>query len=269
MNCNDTRKYFYAFLDGELDVEKNVEVLAHLDMCYECGLKIERERLIQKRVKETVCMVNAPAYLERKILRGVERKPNFFTLFKKNLSLKNRLIPLIGVATAIILIVSFFTIQNNLKRQAALKTSQGNLLLTLADSKYHDYVKKQIDLDLISRDVREIVEYFRNQAGLSVTLPGIKGDVQLVGATLSEIDGVKVPLVFCMHDDTPIVLLIACNADIDFAKMKEVVADKLVVYIDKSPCGHCQIIGWRESGNQYVMVSMPGSEKLIELLRKV
>ncbi len=35
MNCNDARKYFYAFLDNELDVEKNIEVLAHLDMCCE------------------------------------------------------------------------------------------------------------------------------------------------------------------------------------------------------------------------------------------
>ena len=268
MNCNNVRKYFYAFLDGELDVEKNIEVLAHLDMCYECSLKIERERQIQKRVKETACMVNAPAYLKHKILRSVERKPNFFTLFKKNLLLKSRLIPLVGFATALILIVSFFAIQNNLKRQAALKASPGNLLLTLADSKYHDYAKKQIDLDMRSRDAREIVEYFQNQAGLSVTLPGIKDVVQLVGATLSEINGVKAPLVFCMHDDTPIVLLIACNADIDFAKMKEVLADKLVVYTDTAPCGHCQIIGWREDGNQYVMVSKLSSEKLIGLLRK-
>ena len=269
MNCNDTRKYFYAFLDGELDVEKNVEVLAHLDMCYECSLKIERERLIQKRVKETVCMVNAPAYLEHKILRSVERKPNFFALFKKSLLLKNRLIPLIGVATAIILIVSFFTIQNNLKRQAALKASRGNLLLTLADSKYHDYVKKQIDLDLRSQDANEIVAYFQNQAGLSVALPGIKEDVQLVGAILSEINGIKAPLVFCMHDDTPIVLLIACNSEIDFAKMKEVLADKLVVYAATAACGHCQIIGWKEADTQYVMVSKLSSEKLIGLLTKV
>ena len=65
MNCNDVRKYFYAFLDDELDVEKNIEVLGHLDMCYGCGQRMEKERLLQTRIKETVCEVKAPAYLKR------------------------------------------------------------------------------------------------------------------------------------------------------------------------------------------------------------
>ena len=48
MNCTDVRKYFYAFLDSELDVERNIEVLAHVNMCHACGLKIEKERLLQE-----------------------------------------------------------------------------------------------------------------------------------------------------------------------------------------------------------------------------
>ncbi len=51
MNCNDIRKYFYAFIDNELDVEKNIEILAHLDMCYECSQKMERERLLHERTR--------------------------------------------------------------------------------------------------------------------------------------------------------------------------------------------------------------------------
>ncbi|MCF6155104.1 MAG: zf-HC2 domain-containing protein [Candidatus Brocadia sp.] len=41
MNCNNMRKYFYASLDGEPDVEKNIEVLSHLNVCHACGIKIE------------------------------------------------------------------------------------------------------------------------------------------------------------------------------------------------------------------------------------
>ena len=74
MNCNDVRKYFYAFLDDELDVEKNIEVLAHLDMCCECGQRMEKERLLQKRVRETVCEVKAPAYLAENNLKRTEEK---------------------------------------------------------------------------------------------------------------------------------------------------------------------------------------------------
>lgn len=269
MNCNNVRKYFYAFLDNELDVERNIEVLSHLDMCYECGLKIEREKLIQERVKETVCTVSAPAYLERKILRSVERKPNFFALFKKNLlsrlraphrQVRSRLIPLAGFATAIILLVYFFAFQTNLKK---------NDVILLTESKYHDYIMKQFDLDMRSQDAREIVEYLQGQTGLNISLPGIKENVQLVGAALSEVNGVKVPLAFYMHDDVPIVLLIACDSDIDFTKMKEVSAGKMVVYTGTAPCGSCQIVGWIEAGNQYVMISKLNSEKMMGLLTKV
>ena len=114
MNCNDIRKYFYAFIDNELDVEKNIEILAHIDMCYECSQKIERERFLHNRVKETVSVVKAPVYLKNTILEMAETKPNFFTLFKENLLLKSRLLPLAGIATAIILIVCFIVIPGNL-----------------------------------------------------------------------------------------------------------------------------------------------------------
>ena len=271
MNCNDSRKHFYAFIDGELDVEKNIEVLAHLDMCYECSLRIERERLIQEKVKETVCTVNAPPYLEREILRGVERKPDFFTLLKKNLlsrlrtphrQVRSRLAPLAGIATVmIVLIVYFFATQSNLQEKSDA--------LLIAESKYHDYVMKQAALDMPSRSVSEIAEYLQNQTGLSVTLPGIRENVQLVGATVTEINGVKVPLAFYMHDDVPIVLLIACNSDIDFTRMKEIAGDKAAVYTAIGSCGSCQIIGWMEADNQYVMVSNLNSEKMLRILTNV
>ncbi|MBT3353319.1 MAG: hypothetical protein HN402_00225, partial [Candidatus Scalindua sp.] len=105
MNCNDVRKYFYAFLDDELDVEKNIEVLAHLDMCCECSQRMEKERLLQNRVRETVCEVKAPDYLMEAILRGAEEKSNFFVLLVRNLLSGRRLVPAIGFAVAMIMVV--------------------------------------------------------------------------------------------------------------------------------------------------------------------
>ena len=268
MNCNDIRKYFYAFIDNELDVEKNIEILAHLDMCYECSQKIERERFLHKRVKETVCMVKAPAYLEHNILKSVEKKPNFFTLLKENLLLKSRLIPLAGIATAMILIVSFFVIQSNLKK---------NDILYLVESEFHNYQTKQFEPDFRSQNVNAIVEYFQNQTGLSVTLPAIKEDAQLVGAALHKINGVEVPLIFYMHDDTPIALFVMCNSDsmsgykinIDFSRMRGVLKDNMMLYTDSGYCGSCQIIGWKEAGNEYVMMSDLNSDKMMRILMKV
>lgn len=288
MNCTDVRKYFYAFLDSELDVERNIEVLTHVNMCHACGLKIEKERLLQEKVKETVCKVKAPVYLEQIILRSAERKPNFFTQFIKNFLLRSRFALVSGIATAIILIACFFVIQNKLKK---------NNIFYLAESKYHDYMMKQLVPDIRLQNVREIIGRFQNQTGLSVTLPGIeenvqvqnakaiveyfqrqtgltvtlpfmKGNVQLVGASLTNVNGKNVPLIFYMLDDTPITLAVICNSNIDFSKMKEVIADKMVVYTGTGFCGSCRIVGWKETNTQYVMVSMLNSEKMIKMLTK-
>lgn len=78
---------------------------------------------------------------------------------------------------------------------------------------------------------KAIVEYFQRQTSLTATLPFMKGNVQLVGASLTNINGKNVPLVFYMLDDTPITLAVICNSNIDFSKMKEVMANKMVVYI--------------------------------------
>jgi len=86
---------------------------------------------------------------------------------------------------------------------------------------------------------------------------------------LTNINGKNVPLVFYMLDDTPITLAVVCNSDITFRKMKEIVADKMVVYTGTGFCGSCQIVEWKETGARYVMVSMLNSEKMIKALTKV
>jgi hypothetical protein len=267
MNCNDVRKYFYAFLDDELDVEKNIEVLAHVDMCVVCGQKIEKERLLHKRVRETVSMVKAPDYLVENILREAEERPNFFMLFVKSLVSGRRLVPVAGIAAAIIMIVYFFAMSGNLKKED---------ILYVAESKYHNYMMQQLDLDIRSQDPEIVVEYLRGQTNSKVVLPEIGDDAKLVGAALSEIDGIKVSQVFYMRDGTPVSLMIICNPDsgsgdsknIDFLGMKEILIDEKVVYYGDGYCGHCRIMGWKESGSQYVVVSRLDSDEILRMLKK-
>ncbi|MHC4267247.1 MAG: anti-sigma factor family protein [Planctomycetota bacterium] len=268
MNCNDVRKYFHAFLDDELDVEKNIEVLAHLDMCCECSQRMEKDRLLQRRVRETVCDVKAPGYLMENILTRTQERPNTFILFIKNFFSGRRLIPIAGIAASMILIVYFYMIPGNLKK---------NDVIFKAESKYHEYIEQQLDLDIRSQDPGKIVEYLRDQTNSNVVLPEIKQDVQLIGATLSEVDGMKVSQVFYQYDGKPFLVTILCNPefqsefgkDIDFSEMQKMPIDNKVVYFDdKGYCGRCKITGWKESGNQYVIVSMLNRDEMIKMLKK-
>ncbi len=268
MNCNDVRKYFNAFLDDELDVEKNIEVLAHLDMCCECGQRIEKERLLQRRVRETVCGVKAPGYLMENILASAQERPSTFILFLKNLFAGRRLVPLAGIAASIILIVCFYMIPGDLRQ---------NDVIYQAESKYHKYMEQQLDLDIRSQDPGEIVEYLREQTNSNVVLPDIKEEVQLIGATLSEVGGMKVSQVFYIYGENPVSVTILCSPehklefgnDINFSEMQKISIDNKVVYFDdKGYCGRCKITGWKESGNQYVAVSMLNRDEMIKMLKK-
>ncbi len=267
MNCNDVRKYFYAFLDDELDVEKNIEVLAHLDMCCECGQRMEKERLLQNRVRETVCEVKAPGYLVEAVLSGAEERPNFFVLFMENLLSGRRLVPVAGIVAAIIMVVCLFVIPGSSKKDD---------VLFLAESKYHSYMMQQLDLDIRSQDPAAVVEYLRSQTSSKIVLPEIGDNAKLVGAALSEIDGVKVSQVFYKRGETPVLFVIICDPDsgsgdsknIDFSGMKEIFVDEKVVYRGEGYCGHCQIMGWEDAGSQYAVVSMLNSDEILRMLNK-
>ena len=131
-------------------------------------------------------------------------------------------------------------------------------------------------MDIRSHDPETVVEYLRKQTNSSIVLPEIRDDAKLIGAALSEIDGVRVSHIFYMHDGTPVSLMIICKPDsgsgysknIDFARMNERLIDGKVVYYEKGYCGHCQILGWKEAGNQYVMVSRLNNDEMMRILKK-
>lgn len=251
MNCNNIRKYFYAFLDNELDTERNIEILSHLDMCHECSQRIEMERQIQESVKETVCKIKAPTYLTQKILKRIERKPGIFTSFKDAFLLKRWLIPLGAVTTAIILIVSFIMIQHKAKKDN---------IFYLTESIYHDYMMKKLEPDILSQDPGSIINYIRGKTGLDITLPYINEGARPIGAASVRILDEDVPTVFYMLNDVAATLFIINNHNIDFSRMDKIKGE---LYGIASFCGLCQIIGWKEANSQYIMVSMLNREKLI------
>lgn len=52
MNCNDAKRHLELFLDGELGVEANLEILRHLSMCPPCSRIFEGEKQLLELVRE-------------------------------------------------------------------------------------------------------------------------------------------------------------------------------------------------------------------------
>jgi len=73
MNCTETRKFLSAFVDNELDVRTNVEVLEHLEMCPSCTARLERLRNLNAAVVSSLDAVSAPGGLARRSMEVLAR----------------------------------------------------------------------------------------------------------------------------------------------------------------------------------------------------
>lgn len=74
MRCEEARQYLYPFIDGQIDVERNVQVLAHLNVCPACGAMFESEKRLTELVREKGAPDKAPAALRERCLRALSRE---------------------------------------------------------------------------------------------------------------------------------------------------------------------------------------------------
>lgn len=74
MRCEEARQYLYPFIDGQIDVERNVQVLAHLNVCPACGAMFESEKRLTELIREKGAPDKAPATLRERCLRALGRE---------------------------------------------------------------------------------------------------------------------------------------------------------------------------------------------------
>jgi anti-sigma factor RsiW len=71
MMCGDVRGLVHAYLDGELDLIRQVEIEDHLRECAKCQAAYESQRALQSVLKADGLYFAAPARLERQVRAAV------------------------------------------------------------------------------------------------------------------------------------------------------------------------------------------------------
>ena len=72
MDCRRTRIYIGAFADGELDVQRNLEVLEHLNMCPECAARVDNVHKMKSALARASSNTRAPGALRVRINAALE-----------------------------------------------------------------------------------------------------------------------------------------------------------------------------------------------------
>ena len=67
MNCEEMRLLIHAFLDGELDLVRSMEIESHLESCAGCLLILQKQRSLRSLVRGSSLYYKAPEGLEHRI----------------------------------------------------------------------------------------------------------------------------------------------------------------------------------------------------------
>ena len=77
MNCSDFHTFLHGYLDGELDLVRQVEIEEHLRSCSACSRIHEAQQALRSALQTDELYFRAPAHLERKVkaaARQLERE---------------------------------------------------------------------------------------------------------------------------------------------------------------------------------------------------
>ena len=67
MSCQETQALIHAYLDGELDLVRSVEIQRHLDMCRNCALDYRNHQSLRSLMRGGSLYFKAPATLETRL----------------------------------------------------------------------------------------------------------------------------------------------------------------------------------------------------------
>src|SRR5437016_9451813 len=67
MNCRESKSQLQTYLDGELDLIRNLEQEEHLRECSECSQSYDSLRLLQKSIRSESLRFQPPVDLEKRV----------------------------------------------------------------------------------------------------------------------------------------------------------------------------------------------------------
>jgi predicted anti-sigma-YlaC factor YlaD len=70
VTCSEFRTFLHAYLDGELDLVRQVEIEDHLRTCGACSRIHQAQLALRSALKSDELYFRAPAHLERDVRRA-------------------------------------------------------------------------------------------------------------------------------------------------------------------------------------------------------
>ena len=245
MSCHEFEARLHPYVDGELTVGETAAADAHGAACRRCAERARRERelrqLLRRQPRET-----APPELRARIvaqLRGAERRA----------ALRPWILAPAAAAAAALIVLALLPIVR----------PPAPLVGALVD-KHIAYAQIERPAEFASTDRREIEEWFRQRAGLRITVPDFSpSGIQLVGARLAETHERKAAYLLYEKGRTLLSVFMVPLASSDAALAGTRVAYRGHEYLTQERKGY-RTVSWTEGQAVFGLVSMLDYDALLE-----
>lgn len=244
-DCAFIEKLIYPYLDGELDVGRNLEVEAHLLVCQKCCDLLNEEKRFLSLIKNGCLQQEGPPALKAKIKKMLHRKKApLFRLFPNH--------PFKVAFAASLAIILLFLVTGTPIGTGRNKTSP---FISASVESHLSLMNGNLPLEIESHDPRVVVAWFKKRIDFMPALPALKDDaIVLLGGRLSRFNGESMALISYRIENSPVTMFIIRGnpaADVvsgDFAYLKG-------RRFNFSRQHGFNTIAWSDDGNNFALTS--------------
>jgi anti-sigma factor RsiW len=240
-------------LDGELDVNQNLEVEAHILNCQSCCDLLNEEKRFLSVIKNSCLQEEGPTALKAKIERRLGNKQRSFSRFFSDHPFKAAF----AAAVAGVLIFLFTTNLIN------LSINHTPPFVKASVESHLNYLNGNLPLEIKSHDPRVVAAWFDKRIDFMPHLPELKDDmIVLVGGRLAQFEGEKVALVSYRIDKSPVTMYIIKGNSTAYVESKEYTFLKGRRFNFSHQHG-LNAIAWTDDGNNFALISSHRSQDIV------
>ncbi len=198
MICNETRQFLDAYVDGELEITRAVEIEQHLETCPDCHALVDSRRKFTASVRSEAPYFEAPRELEARIRARIHEAGKT----PAGLSLQSSSFPwsMAAIAASLAFLVALTTLLvQNLRRPSAADL--------IAKEVVADHIRSLMGnhlADVPSSDQHTVKPWFAGKIDFAPVVKDLASDgFPLTGGRLDYLDGRPVAaLLYKRHQHT-------------------------------------------------------------------
>lgn len=269
MNCQQVKKYIYAFLDSRTDLEKNLEIQEHIESCSNCTAELKIEDKIGRILSDLYIWETCPREVEDRMLSIIDNIESerhdksvsikiFGTAFRRSFGLK-----LLALAALILLFVSVLILMRPYTKITDLPIEIKGIA---SDNAY--VASKDMALDIVSSDVQNIRRELAKQVQFSFVLPKFANyDSKAEGARVCLIGGKKGVHVIYRVGDNLVSYFAMPELNADLAYLKSFQIRGRTIY--KAEYMGQRIFIWKQGAIYCALVSTISEDEMIKIVNSI